>query len=130
MNLGMFFLPEYYLKMICLEEEVALRPVKDGSTSRVRLVDRGCHRFLSKKSGKVLQATKDQIISTQVWRIPREKISVNMLQERPAEVVGVYAKDDCSIRIGTGTYIPVQTGREIAGEVLIKTSDKTVPRLV
>ena len=29
-----------------------------------------------------------------------------------------------------GKYIPVQTIREISGEVLIKTSDKTVPGLV
>ena len=40
--------------MICMKEEVELMPVKDGSTSRARLVDSGCHSFLSKKSGMVL----------------------------------------------------------------------------
>ena len=29
-----------------------------------------------------------------------------------------------------GNYIPVQTNREITGEVLIEISDKTIPRLV
>ena len=52
-NLGMLFLQEYNLKMICTEQEVVLMPVKCGSTSRVRLRDRGCHIFLSKKSETV-----------------------------------------------------------------------------
>ena len=55
MNLGILFLQEYNLKMICTEEKVALMPVKDGSTSRTRLVDGGCYSFLSKKSRMVLQ---------------------------------------------------------------------------
>ena len=59
---------------------------------RVRLVDEGCHSFLSKKSGTVLQATKEQTISTQVWKIPLGRIIINMLQERLEEAVGVYAK--------------------------------------
>ena len=42
----------------------------------------------------------------------------------------VYAKDTCSIPTEKGKYIPVQTSCEITGEVLIKTSDKNVPRLV
>ena len=75
-NLGMSFLEKYNLKMICMEAEVALMPKKDGSASRARLVDGGCHSFLSKKSETVLQATKEQMISTQVWRIPRERISI------------------------------------------------------
>ena len=54
LNLGMLFLQEYNLKMICMEEEVVLMSVKDGLTSRARLVDEGCHSFLSKKSGMVL----------------------------------------------------------------------------
>ena len=41
----------------------------------------------------------------------------------------VYAKDNCSISTGMGKDIPVQMGREKTGEVLIKTSDKTVPGL-
>ena len=114
--------------MICMEEEVLLMPFKDESTLRVRLVDRECHSFLSKKSEAVLRATKDQI-STQVWRIQQEWISINTLQERPEEVVGVYATNTYSIPGGMGKYIPVM-GHEITGEVLIKTSDKTIPGLV
>ena len=71
-------------------------------------MDGGCHSFISKKSGVVLPATKDKIISTQVWRIPLERISINRIQERPEEVVGVYVKDTCSIPAGMGKYIPVQ----------------------
>ena len=44
-NLGMSFLQAYNLKMTCMEEEVALMPVKDGSTSRAMLVDGGSHGF-------------------------------------------------------------------------------------
>ena len=44
--------------------------------------------------------------------------------------MGVYAKDTCSIPAGIGKYIPVQTSHEIMREVLIKTSDKTIPGLV
>ena len=44
--------------------------------------------------------------------------------------MGVYAKDNCSIPMWMGKYIPVQTGLEIKGEVLIETRDKTVPGLV
>ena len=44
-NLGMSF----FLKMICYEEEVSLMPVKDGSASRARLVDGGCHSLFSKR---------------------------------------------------------------------------------
>ena len=39
-NMGIAFLQEYILKMICTEEEVTLMPVKDGSASRARLVKR------------------------------------------------------------------------------------------
>ena len=42
----------------------------------------------------------------------------------------MYAKENCSIPAGTGKYIPVQTNQEIAGEVLIKVNDKTIPGLV
>ena len=77
MNLGMLFLQKYNLKMICIEEEVALMHAKDRSTLRAQLMDGGCHSFLRKKSGTVLQATKDQMILTQVWRIPPERISIN-----------------------------------------------------
>ena len=82
MNLGMLFLQKYNLKMIYTEGEVLLMPVKDRSTSKAKLVDRGCHSLLSKKSGTILQATKDQMILMQVWRIPQERISINMLSER------------------------------------------------
>ena len=82
-------------------------PVKDGLASRARLVDERCHNFLSKRSRTVLQATKDQMILTQVWRIPQEKISINLLSERPEEAMRVYAKDDCLILGGMGKYILV-----------------------
>ena len=77
-------------------------PVKDGLALRARLGDRG-----SKRSGRVLKSDEDQMISMQVWRIPRERISVNTLIERWEEVVGVYTKDNCSILMGKVKYIPV-----------------------
>ena len=70
------------------------------------------------------------MISSQLWRIPLEKISINILKERTEEAAGVYAKEDCLIPASMGKYIPVQTNREITGEVLIEISDKTIPRLV
>ena len=76
---------KYRLKMTCMVEEVRLMPVKDGSALRARLVGRGCHNFISKRSGRVLKATKDQMILMQVWRFPYEKISINMLSKRPGE---------------------------------------------
>ena len=85
----MSFLKEYNLKMICTEEEVTLMPVKDVLTSRARQVDGGGHSFLGKKSGMVSKATKDQMISTQVWRISWERISINTLSERPEEAMRV-----------------------------------------
>ena len=112
-NLRMSFLQEYNFTMIFIEEEVVLMALKDGSALRVRLVDRGCHSFINKKSGVVLRATKDQMIPTQVWRILRERISINMVQERSEEFVGVYTKYACLIPIGMGKYIPVQTKRDI-----------------
>ena len=104
---------EHKLKFHCTEEEVALMPVKDGSTSRPRLVDGGYQSFLSKKTGQVLKTTDEQKISVQAWRIPRERSSINTLEERTDEVTGVYAKEDCSIPVGMGKYIPVQMNREI-----------------
>ena len=92
-------------------------------------MDGGCHSFISLRSGKVLKVTKAQSISTQVWRIPREKISINEVSERPDEAVGVNSQDDCSIPAGMGKYIPVQTNRGVAGDVLIEISDKRVPGL-
>ena len=44
-NLGIAFLQENNLKLLCSEKEVALMPVKDGSASRARLVDGGCSSF-------------------------------------------------------------------------------------
>ena len=108
-NLGIAFFLKYRLKMNCTEEEVALM------ASRARLVYGGCHNFISKMLGRVLKATKDQMISMQVWRIPREKIGINMLNERPEEAVGVYAKDDCLIPAGMGKYISVQMNFVIKG---------------
>ena len=79
--------------MSSMEEEVIPMPVKDASALRAWLVERGCHSFIRKKLGRVLKATKDQMISMQVWRIPLEKIGFNTLSKRPEETLGVYAKD-------------------------------------
>ena len=67
-NLGIAFLQEYNLKMICTDEEVALMPVKDGWASRARLLDGGCHSFLRKRLGTVLKATKQH----RCWGFLRE----------------------------------------------------------
>ena len=80
-------------------------------------MDEGCHSFLSKRTGRVLKATEDQMISLQVWRIPRERISINTLSERLEEAVRVYAKDNCSNPLGMEKYIPVQMNCEITREV-------------
>ena len=63
MNLGIAFLQKYRLKITCMEEEVALMPLKDGLAWRARLVGIGCHNFISKRSGRVFKATEDQIIT-------------------------------------------------------------------
>ena len=47
--------------------------------------------------GKYGGAIEEQRISTQVWRIPRKRININVLKERVEENVGVYGKEDCSI---------------------------------
>ena len=78
----------------------------------------------------MLKATEDQRISTQVWRIPCEKISINAVSERPNNAIGVYAQNECSIPAGMGKYIPIQTNRGVTGDVLIKISDKTVPEII
>ena len=70
---------------------------ENGSASRVLFVDGGCHSFISLKSGKVLKVNTAQRISTQVWRIPLEKISINAVSERPDKTAGVYAQNECSI---------------------------------
>ena len=61
-NLGMTFLQEYNLQMICTEEEVAFMPIQDRLCQMVRLVERGCHNFINKKSRAVLRISKDQMI--------------------------------------------------------------------
>ena len=38
------------------------------------------------------RATEEQKISTPAWRIPCEKININVLKERMKENIGVYAK--------------------------------------
>ena len=82
-NLGISFLTRNNIKLICTEDEVGLMLVREGSALRARLVDGGCNNFIIQRSGKVLIATKGQRISTQVWRIPCEKISINVVSERP-----------------------------------------------
>ena len=58
------------------------------------------------------------------------KININVLKERKEEDVGVYTKKECSIPTGTGKYIPLQTNREITGDVLIEISDNTMTGLI
>ena len=99
-NLGITFLQKNRLKLVCTEEEVTLMPMKDGSTSRARLVDGGCISFENQKSGKICRATREREISAQTWRIPREKMNINVLQDGVEENVGVYAKEQCSIPAG------------------------------
>ena len=66
----------------------------------MRLEDGGCNNFANQRSGKVWRATEEQKISTQVWRIPREKKNINVLKERTEEDVGVvYAREECSIPV-------------------------------
>ena len=69
-NLGISFLMEHNLKINHTKEEVALMHVRDGSTSRARLVDRRYHSFIRKKTERVLKTTEEQMILLQVWRIP------------------------------------------------------------
>ena len=71
----------------------------------------------------MLKATKAPMISTQVWRIPCKKISINAESERPEEAVGVYAQDECFIPAGMDKYISVQTNHGVTGDVLIEISD-------
>ena len=52
-NFGIVFLQENYLKLVCIEKEVALMPVKDSSASRARLVDGSCSSFELQRSGRI-----------------------------------------------------------------------------
>ena len=89
MKLGISFLTSNNLKLICMENEVALMPVKDGSALRARLEDGGCNNFTNWRSGKVWRATEEQKISTHVWRIPHERTNINVLKEKVEKIVGV-----------------------------------------
>ena len=80
-NLGITFLQKNRLKLSCTEEEVTLMPVKDGSTSRGRLVDGGCVSFKNRRLGQICRATREQEISVQTWRIPHEKMNINVVQD-------------------------------------------------
>ena len=102
-------------------------PVRGNAGSMARLVDAGCVSFKNNKSRKIWNATSDQEISTQAWRIPRE---INALKDVLAGNLGVYVKEQCSIPAGTGKYIPVQTNREIHGNVLVEATDRTVTGLI
>ena len=55
-------------------------------------------------------------------RIPLEKISINVVRERPEEAVGVYTQDEYSISAGMGKYITVQANRGVRGDNLITAS--------
>ena len=93
-------------------------------------MDGNCSSFKHRRSGRIWRATKAQEISTQAWRIPLDKISINILQDGVEENVGVYAKEQCSIPAGMGKYIPVQTNHEIQGDVLVEINDKTMKGLI
>ena len=109
-NLGLTFFQNYGLKLECTKEEgINLMPVRGNTNSRARLVDGGCVSFKNQKSRRIWKAMSDQKISTKAWRIPREKVTINVLKDGLAENVGVYAKEQCSIPAGTGKYIPVHT---------------------
>ena len=53
-----------------------------------------------------------------------------LLKDGVEENVRVYAKEQCSIQVGMGKNIPVQTNGEIKGDFLVKISDKTVTGLI
>ena len=55
------------------------------------------------------------MISTQVWKIPLERNSVNTMLETKEEIIGMHTKKECSILSGMGKYITVQTSRDITG---------------
>ena len=78
-------------------------------------MDGGCISFENQKSGKICRATREQKISAQTWRIPREKININVLQDGVEENIGVYAKEQCSIPAGIVKCVPVQTNFVIQG---------------
>ena len=88
-NLEITFLQKNRLKLSCTEDGVVLTPVKEGLSSRARLVDGGCISFKNQRSRKISRATKEQEISVQTWRIPREKMNINALQDRIKENIGV-----------------------------------------
>ena len=71
-------------------------------------------------------------ISTQTWRIPWEKININVLKDGVEENVGVYTlkKSVPSQRGWENTSIPLQTNREIQGDVLVDRSNKTMTGLI
>ena len=123
-NLGKMFLQKNRLKLVCTDEEVTMMPVKDDSALRARLVDGGCISFENRRLGKIWRATREQEISAQTWIIPREKITINVLKDGVEENVGVYDKEQCSIPAGMGKYIPVQTNREVQGDVLSRSMTK------
>ena len=104
-NLGIAFLKRNTIKLVCTEEEVTLMPVLDSSASRARVVDGGCSSFKNRRLGRIWRVTREQEISTQTWRIPREKININVLKNGVEENVGVYTKEQCSIPAGMGKYV-------------------------
>ena len=92
-NLELKFLQDYGLKLECMKEEVILMPVKEDRASRARLVDGGCISFENRRSRKIWKVTSEQEISTQAWRIPCEKVMINVLKDGIEEHIGVYTKE-------------------------------------
>ena len=52
-NLGIGFMQENNLKLVCTEKEVPLMPVKDSLTFRARLVDGSCSSLEHQRSGRI-----------------------------------------------------------------------------
>ena len=129
-NLGLAFLARYILRLSCHGNTNTLEPISGDKISKTVLVDGNCLDFENRKSGKTWRATSRQEILTQAWRIPWEKLAINILKDVTEENIGVYAKEHCSIPLGMGKYIPEQTNQDIQGDVLVKINEQTVTGLI
>ena len=88
-NLGLMFLEEYRIKLNCHEDGNILEHAAEDKGSHTILLGAECLDFNNQKAGKILRATKAQEISTQAWRIPKEKVTINILKDEVQENVGV-----------------------------------------
>ena len=129
-NLGLAFLAKYRLRLSCHKDINTMEPIADDKVSKTILVDGNCLDFKNRRSGKTWRVTSEQEILTQAWRIPREKVAINVLKDVAEEGVGVYAKEHCSIPAEMGKYIQVQINQDIQGDVLVEVNDRTVMGLI